>query len=248
MLEITKNINRFSPISLKEMDGVKLLNRVDTKFVLSVYKLSHILNDLVEKYKVLEINGKRIMSYQTKYYDTVDFRMYNEHQNGKLNRFKVREREYMDSDINFLEVKFKNNKRRTVKSRIIKKDKTEQFNDNEVDFINCNSPVPSEKLELKLFNTFNRITLTNQIERVTIDFGLGFNNGNGTSCSLPYTAIVEVKQSKFTINSDVVKVLKKHQIRPSGFSKYCIGSTFIYPSLKSNRFKSKLLLINKLYA
>ena len=122
------------------------------------------------------------------------------------------------------------------------------FSNNELDFLDCKIPFSPDELELKLFNTFQRITLTNQIERVTIDFELEFSNENGSIGYLPELAIVEVKQSKFSINSDVVKVLKKHQIRPCSFSKYCIGSTLVYPNLKSNRFKSKLLLINKLYA
>ena len=248
-MELIENtINQFNSISLKEMDGVKLLNRVDTKFVCSIVKLSDILKDLTEKYRILEINNQRIMSYRTKYYDTADFKMYNEHQNGKLNRYKVREREYIDSELNFLEIKFKNNKSRTLKTRIVRSEKQKWFTNDEVDFLDCKSPFSSDELELKLYTTFQRITLTNQIERVTIDFGLEFKNGNGNRGNIPFLAIIEVKQSKFSFNSDVIKVLKKHQVRPCGFSKYCIGTAIIYPNLKSNIFKSKLLLINKLYA
>ena len=101
MVAIENLINQFNPISLKKMDGVKLLNRVDTKFVCSVIKLSNILKDLIGKYEILEINNRRIMSYQTKYYDTPDFKMFIAHQNGKLNRYKVREREYIISGLNF---------------------------------------------------------------------------------------------------------------------------------------------------
>lgn len=41
---------------------------------------------------------------------------YHDHHNGKLNRFKIRQREYMDTKTSFLEVKFKNNQRRTQHS------------------------------------------------------------------------------------------------------------------------------------
>ncbi len=248
-MELIENtINQFNSISLKEMDNVKLMNRVDTKFVCSVEQLPAILNNISDKYKVLEINEQRIMHYRTKYYDTPDFKMFIAHQNGKLNRYKVRERKYIISGINFFEIKYKNNKRRTLKSRIVKSDNYLDFSNKEIDFLNCKSPFSSDELELKLYNTFRRITLTNQIERVTIDFGIKFSNDNGSKGYLPALAIIEVKQSKFSINSDVVKVLKKHQIRPCSFSKYCIGTTLVYPNLKSNRFKSKILLINKLYA
>lgn len=248
MKAVENLINQFNPISLNEMDGVKLLNRIDTKYVCSITKLSDILKDLTKKYRILEINDRRIMSYQTKYYDTVDFKMYNEHQNGKLNRYKVREREYIDSELNFLEIKFKNNKSRTLKTRVVRTKKLKWFSNNEVDFLDYKSPFTSDELELKLYNNFQRITLTNQIERVTIDFGLKFNNNNGKVGDLSFLAIIEVKQSKFSINSDVINVLKNHQVRSCSFSKYCIGTAMVYPKLKSNRLKSKFLLINKLTA
>lgn len=248
MVAVENIINQFHPISLKEMDGVKLLDRVDTKYVCSVFKLSDILRDLIAEYNILEINDRRIMSYQTKYYDTANFKMYHDHQNGKLNRYKVREREYINSELNFLEVKFKNNKSRTLKTRIVKSEKLNRFTNSEINFLDNKSPFSSEELEVKLLNTFQRITLTNQIERVTIDLGLEFKNSDGDNELLPSLVIIEVKQSKFSINSEVIKVLKKHQVRPCSFSKYCIGTTLVYPHLKSNRFKSKILLINKLSA
>ena len=40
------------------------------------------------------------------------------HQNKKLNRYKIRQREYLISDISFFEIKFKSNKGRTIKKRI----------------------------------------------------------------------------------------------------------------------------------
>jgi len=243
-----KIISQYNPISLKEMDCVKLLNRVDTKFVCSIYKLKEVLEDLKEFYKILEIDGNRIMSYQTKYYDTADFKMYIEHQNGKLNRYKIREREYVNSDLNFLEIKFKNNKSRTIKSRVVRNENLKCFANNEIDFLDDQSPFSSDELEVKLHNSFQRITLCNESERVTIDFRLRFENNNGSVSVLPLLAIIEVKQDKFSTKSEVIKVLKKHHVRSNSFSKYCIGTSLIYPHLKSNRLKSKILLINKISA
>lgn len=248
MISIDNIIKKFNPISLKEMDGVKLLNRVDTKYLCSLDKLADILKDLIAEYKILEINKKRLNNYQTIYYDTQDFKMYHEHQNGKLNRYKIREREYIDSGLDFLEVKFKNNKKRTIKTRIIRNENLKNLKKDEIVFLDSKSPFSYDELEIKLYNRFQRITLTNQKERVTIDMGLEFINSKGVNGLLSSIAIIEVKQSKFSINSGVVKVLKKHQLRPCSFSKYCIGTTLVYPQLKSNRFKANILLINKLSA
>ena len=248
MKTVDEILKQFNPVSLKEMDNVKLLNRIDTKFVCSIFKLTDILSDLSNLYNVLEIDGERIMPYNTKYYDTIDFKMFYEHQNGKLNRYKIREREYVNSSLNFLEIKFKNNKNRTLKSRIEKSNDLNKFNNKESDFLDYRTPFSSNELEIKLYNTFQRITLSNGTERVTIDFDLKFDDGNGSKGVLPFLSIIEVKQQKYSVNSDIVKILRNHQLRPCSFSKYCIGASIIYSNLKTNRFKSKLLLINKISA
>ena len=188
----------------------------------------------------------QIMAYRTNYFDTAGFKMYNEHQNGKLNRFKIREREYTDSDVNFLEVKFKNNKGRTLKSRTLRSESQNQFTKDEFIFLQSHSPFIPEELEFKLCNDYKRITLTNQIERVTIDFDMNFISNRGETISIPSLAIVEVKQKKRSMDSPAISILKKHHIRSIGFSKYCIGSMMLYNNLKSNSFKSKIQLINKL--
>jgi hypothetical protein len=40
--------------------------------------------------------------------------------------------------------------------------------------------------------------------------------------------------------------LKARLIRPESISKYCIGVALVYPHIKSNSFKEKLLKIRKL--
>lgn len=248
MNTIETSLSLFRAVSLKELDNVRLMNRIDTKFVCGVSLLPEILNEISDDYSILEIEGKRIMRYRTNYFDTPDFLMYNEHQNGKLNRYKIREREYSDSDAKILEVKFKDNRYRTYKSRIMISDRQDQFTADELTFLQKNSPFTPGELEPKLINGYNRITLTNQIERVTIDFNLNFNCPEGNSVSIPALVIFEIKQNKFSLDSHAISILKKHNIRSGGFSKYCIGSMMLYNKLKSNRFKSKIQLLNKLTA
>ena len=48
------------PISLDEMSGIKLMNRIDTKFVASKRQLVDMLQLVREKYYVQEINSDRI--------------------------------------------------------------------------------------------------------------------------------------------------------------------------------------------
>ena len=80
--KITKEI---SPITLKEMDAVALMKRTDTKFVVSKKMLPVLLETLKEKYRVLEIDNNRVMTYNSLYFDTKDQKFYREHHNGKIN-------------------------------------------------------------------------------------------------------------------------------------------------------------------
>ena len=110
MISIDQQISAFEPISLKEMDRVKLMNRKDTKFIFNEEKLPELLEALKDNYNILEISNKRESLYKTMYFDTDDFKFYTQHHNGKLNRHKVRYRQYADVDTTYLEVKFKSNK------------------------------------------------------------------------------------------------------------------------------------------
>jgi len=53
MALISNILNCFEPITLNEMDSVKLLNRVDTKFIYNEDKLIALLTALKENYRVL---------------------------------------------------------------------------------------------------------------------------------------------------------------------------------------------------
>src|SRR5690348_13827055 len=111
-------LSEYHPISLKEMDDVKLMDRMDLKFVFSMNELPFILSEVKPYYRSLEASGTRISRYETLYYDTHDFELYNRHHSGKMNRYKVRSRKYVESDLHFFEVKYKNNRGRTIKTRI----------------------------------------------------------------------------------------------------------------------------------
>ena len=98
---ISKILLDFDPISLLEMDRVKLMNRIDTKFAFSASQLIQILPDLAENYKILEIEGTRLPFYESLYFDDDDFGFFKDHHNGRTNRFKVRFRKYVESNLIF---------------------------------------------------------------------------------------------------------------------------------------------------
>ncbi|MFZ4783887.1 MAG: polyphosphate polymerase domain-containing protein [Flavobacteriales bacterium] len=246
MSQISDILNSFSPISLVEMEGVELMNRTDTKFMISVVDLISILQLLPSSYRVLEVNGVRQSAYETLYYDTPDFLFYRRHHNGKKNRYKIRKRKYVESNLTFLEVKFKSNKDRTIKDRTKLGLIDEPLELNQKEFIEEETHLGLD-LEAKLWNAFSRITLVNQEvpERLTIDCNLSFSQGNN-HMSIEDLVICEVKQEKQNRHSPFMREVKRRLIRPDSISKYCLGVTLLYPEIKSNNFKAKILKIRKI--
>ena len=247
MLEpIEQIVQQFSPITLMEMDGVELMNRTDTKFVVSLEQLLAISEDVKTAYAILEVNGVRFSHYDTLYYDTNDFLFYTKHHNGKRNRWKIRKRSYLDSQLNFLELKFKTNRGRTEKQRIGIPDMEGNLSGDEERFVGIKSGI-EVNLSPKLDNRFTRLTLVNSElkERITIDMNLSFA-WNDTKKSLHNVIIVEVKQKRRNRFSPFVVALKKLQIHEESISKYCLGVALLVPFVKKNNFKEKLLKVNKL--
>ncbi|KAA3655940.1 MAG: VTC domain-containing protein [Chloroflexi bacterium] len=240
-------LSHYAPISLNEMNDVALLNRTDTKFVMTESQLKQALSRLQNRYRVLEIKQQRLNQYQTLYFDTEAFDLYQKHHAGWTNRYKVRSREYVDSHISFFEVKHKTNKNRTVKSRMQTDDLATGFDAETAVFLHNHAPLNANTLHPTLWNSFTRITLVSNVrpERLTLDTNLAFHHDQD-NVTLPGIAIAEVKQEGFSMRSDFIQQMRGLGIRPSGFSKYCIGATLLYPTLKSNNFKPKLRHVNKL--
>lgn len=246
MKELETLIAEFEPIALSEMDSVNLMKRTDTKYVFSRDQLVPLIEGIRDDYKVLSVDGVRSNRYRTLYFDTAAFDFYLMHQRGKLNRNKIRFRKYVDSDICFLEIKFKNNKGQTIKQRIKVDDFGEVLSGEQLEFIQQSVGV-EKSLEPKLWNSFNRITFVNTAlkERLTVDYNLSFEF-EGDQLELPKVVIAELKQERINRNSPFAEMAKKLNIRDSRISKYCVGSAMLNEDLKYNRFKSKILTLKKI--
>ncbi len=223
-------LNQYKTISLSEMDSVKLMDRVDTKYVFTKKELPAFLACLNDQYSVLDVNGNRISRYESLYFDSPDFELYNLHHRGKTNRYKFRVRKYVESDLSFFEIKFKNNKGRTKKTRI-KADTIDPH------FLESSSNWKIADLEEKIWVNYSRITLVNLqlAERVTIDLNLEFIH-EGKRVSLENYVIVEVKQGKNS-QSPFTQLMHENHVREGSVSKYCLGIMHLYPNVRSNNFK-----------
>ena len=247
---ITEKTLALPPISLEQMSGIKLMNRTDTKFVTTLEQLHSFLRAVQGKYFIQEIDGKRIASYHTTYFDTEDYRMYHMHHAGRCVREKIRVRTYLDSNDTFFEIKNKNNHGRTKKKRIsIEALETihEEY-DNIVPFMDKHAWYRIEEVSPVIENWFNRITLVNfgKTERLTIDFNLRFHHlKSDKRDELQRVAIIELKRDG-NVSSPALDIIRELRIKRSGFSKYCIGSAMTNDSLKRNNFKERLTMIEKI--
>lgn len=243
LTEITK---QFPAFSLHE--DLLLFNRRDSKYLFLVEDLPEILALLKGHYGMLCINGRTISHYRTTYCDTHDFDLYKAHHNGKLNRYKVRIRNYTDSMQVFLEVKFKSNKRRTIKKRVRTEDIT-GFSREDYAFLNNTIPYAPEKLAPSLITQYDRLTLSNfeQREKVTIDFNLEFrHSGTGEKAGMPGIGIIEVKNERGNNHGLFPKILRPDLIHYKRISKYCLGMSLLDPHVKKNRYKPKMLFIQRM--
>ena len=238
---MTDILTAFAPISLEQMSSVKLMNRIDTKFVTTMPQLERLHRMAQGEYYVQEIKGERNMLYDTTYFDTRDFGMYNEHQHKHTNRQKIRFRTYVSSDLQFMEVKTKNNHGRTKKKSIEVTD-MDLGDPTKREFLAKHLRYGVDTLIPHMHNHFHRITLVNKAmtERLTIDTALHFHNVV-TDCDrdMGSLVIVELKRDGLCY-SPVLEMLRQLHIHPHGFSKYCMGAAMTNDQLPVNNFKPKL--------
>jgi hypothetical protein len=70
--QILQLLDKLPPISLSEMSEIKLMNRIDKKYLATIDQLKQLLVMAQGKYMVQQIEGKRYNRYHTIYLDTPD--------------------------------------------------------------------------------------------------------------------------------------------------------------------------------
>tara|TARA_A100001011_G_scaffold395222_1_gene489584 strand:- start:390 stop:1184 length:795 start_codon:yes stop_codon:yes gene_type:complete len=231
-------LSEFNEHSLEEQRAVSLPYRFDIKFLLPVTFLPELLRHFASSHSILQYSGHRVFTHQHTYFDTPDWDLYSQHHNGKLNRFKYRHRRYLETKLEFLEIKVKTNKRRTRKQRIPWR---------------CNQPIEVPdvdfKLVPKLYVNYRRITLWDQEtdERLTLDFDILFQRIDAeTKVGVPNVLIAECKRADLVKPSRFAQQLKAKKYYPRSISKYCVGVCLTDDSsLKCNRFKGLISELNK---
>jgi hypothetical protein len=246
MSSVNALLERFDPISLSEMDGVKLQDRVDTKYVFAAEQLPKVLEEMRKDYRILAVDGTRGTKYRSLYFDTVDLQHYKDHHNKRTFRSKVRFREYIGSDLAFLEVKRKTGRGRTDKKRIRVEGIPEVLSPGQQAFIS-KANGDGAPLVASLWNHFTRYTFVarDTPERLTMDVDLRFSDPKGER-ELSGIVIAELKQERADRTSPFVRVMRSMHLRPAGMSKYCVGMLLLEKNVKPNAFKEVLLMLDRI--
>ncbi len=247
MDEISKIIyEKYAKLHLSEIESASLMARKDIKYVTDIPVATQMLTEMASEYYVMEIASKTIFKYNSKYFDTDDLKLFKMHRNGKLNRYKVRFRNYVDTNSTFFEIKYKNNHGRTLKSRIESENNIEpKIINNEKTYLELHTPLIAKDLKSIIDIEYDRITLINKAktERVTIDLNLTFRISDQIK-EFPEMVLIEIKQQN-KCASIAKEYLKSIKIRPGGISKYCVGIMLFFKDVNHNRFKHKFTKLYK---
>jgi hypothetical protein len=239
-------LNKFQSVTLPEIAEFGLMDRVEKKYVMHIEDLPKLLTLLPEHLRVLAFDGNPVSLYKTEYFDTHDNRMYLDHHRGKLNRYKIRVRSYDNTRTSYLEIKHKNNKGKTLKTRTdFTFEKDVITDDILIDFIEQNSPYNLKLLHPQITTHYKRTTFIDMLHqiRMTLDTYLSFEDTD-RSCSLDNLCIIEIKKhSKDPTYFE--RTIHELGYKEFSVSKYCLAMVNL-KNIKSNRFKSKFNKLNKI--
>jgi hypothetical protein len=222
-------LSRLEPATLEEMDRRSALrDRVDTKYVVLRDALSELM-EAADGYDALEIDGRRVFTYENVYFDTPDLRCFHDHVEGSRPRFKARTRYYRDTGKCFFEVKVKigadTHKRQydcdvaehgivTAAARDFLREAMTELAGEE----------PPDDLAAVLSTSFQRSTLSAREggERATIDLEVVLRAMDDRSVSLRHEfALVETKSEGGEGELDAALVAAGRE--PASISKYRLG-------------------------
>jgi hypothetical protein len=224
-------LGEFEPVSLEELDArVALQRRVDQKYLLPWERFAEVGRPLRESHEALEIDGNRVFSYSSVYFDTPDLLCFRDHVEGRVPRFKVRSRLYHESGVCSFEVKVKLDEDETVKDNLAYDSADHgRITPEARDFVEEIIQKTAEReapddLEPALTTRFRRGTLGagDGTDRVTIDLELRLERPNeGSVCLFPDLVVVETKSEAGQGRCD--HLLQEAGISSISLSKYRLG-------------------------
>ncbi len=246
---IASALELFEGASLDEVSYAALLDRIDRKFLMPIALLPDMLVSLAPHYRLLDIDGRRLSAYSTRYLDTPDLSFYRAHHMGRARRYKVRVRRYASEAQSYLEVKLRTASGRTMKQRVlldVEESALERLS--EANLLGVAAAAPLARLAESMLVEYTRVTLVRPetSERVTFDLMLTFRRGSALR-RFPGLVIAEAKQAG-RARSPFIGAARALNVRERSISKYCAAIACLEPAAKSNRFLPALRRLHSLGA
>jgi len=240
-------LDRLPAVGLDELVGTaELLTRVDRKYLLPAADLEILLSGTGPGTRVLEIDGRRRFGYRSVYFDTPELSSYHATARRRRQRFKIRTRSYLDSDLHVLEVKTRGARGLTVKQRLPYAGDGRTLDGADRDRVSAlladlGLHLDADALAPVLTTRYQRTTLLlpSGTSRLTVDTGLVWSlAGPGGASTATERAVVETKSGRGA--DEVDRLLWSLGRRPSAISKYGTGLAALRPELPANRWRPVL--------
>lgn len=243
LLPSSINTGFIADTDLEEMNKyAKLQTRIDRKYIITPEICNALLSGTGVNCKVLDINGQRSTRYQSTYFDTPKLDLHKAAAYRRRPRFKARTRYYQQTNTAMLEVKTKDGRGKTVKTRTQYDPETlHSLNEQGRQFINT---IVEEKeivkdLRQTLTTNYQRTTIVDLATqtRMTCDEFLICTDWENNTISLPMI-ILETKSSQYASPFDTW--LWDHRCRPNRISKYSTALAVLHPGLPSNKWHTTI--------
>lgn len=199
--------------------------RYDTKSVVPLAIVPSLMQAVPEDWQVVTSSGAALSTYSTIYFDTPDLRLFRDHRQGRLRRFKVRTRRYADGYA-VLELKLKGPAGMTEKFR---RDhhKHGALTTDDLEWIDASirgraQPRELSAIDVSAWTAYERAVLRSPdgSERVTIDLGLTVGVDEALNARAR-GAVIEVKS--LAPRSRLTPTLLRLGARPDRLSKYAFA-------------------------
>lgn len=229
------------------MEGRELLDRVDTKFILSTRELPTLLSRISgDDYCAVRHAGGTHFEYGNLYFDTPQRSLLRAHHRGKRPRYKVRLRHHRTRELSFFELKQKRPNGATAKHRLRVPVHTASIGTKEAELLSNHRNLHGGNLVPSMEIDFQRAMVIgiNTTERISIDTAIRFAHGT-KQCPLNDLAIIEVKQPRFAARSPIMIALRAQRALQLRVSKYMTGAQLLWPDIRLNLHRHRLRMLRR---
>lgn len=247
-----------APVGLEEMNAeAALMRRVDRKYLVTAATFRRLMATAAEllgdDLRVLDIDGDRVMGYESVYYDSPDLVGFRAHVQGRRRRYKVRTRSYVETGVSFVEVKYKAGLDVTSKIRAAYPDAPatglHQLSDLPDHGVAFAGRVIADAYALDLADRMDPVLRTTNRRatflvgshgpavggRMTVDVALEFDDGDSRSRMRSDLLLIETKSDGSSLIIDTL--LRDLGERPVSMSKYCVGISLLRPGVSGNKWR-----------